>query len=609
MKFCYLYIFLFLGIFISGCVESVNDPNGSGAAGSLSIKIIKPAENDTVHTGQNLVTYTASDYQGGKGLSYFEIYLGSAAKPQKTYKVAADGTNPQIFFNIDSSMTGSTTSLYIIAYDQEGKLAQSNGVMNLHIVKNTDAPLKPDNLSLTKFSDSSMLLSWRDNADNEDGYLVYRSEGDNQHYGQLGNLPKGSTSYTDGTTVSGKIYYYRVGAYNQYGQSQFSNEVCSNGSSSGGQAPSGLKAQALGASKAYLSWIDNSNNENGIKVIRRPLYSKSWATVAILPPNSVSWQDNGLQSGNSYMYRVTAFTNNQEFCSDSVSVTTYSRDVPEPQNLKAVFNSSSRSMVLSWTTNTYYEIGTHIERRIGISGTYQEIGTTLGGVTTFTDSNISANTDYYYRARYYTTDGFYTAYSNEVKIQTSVFSLPAPTSLILSEFSPNLLNFTWSDNSADEDGFELWYHSIGDTAWVLKTKLAPNSQSINIVPDDPAIVYYYRIRAYRGGLYSGFSNEVMTSGGLVAPGSLTASMVSSGVRLSWVLATASASQLGVVIQRKSLWDTQYTEIAKLGKDAKTGQFPSEYTDVFTPIPGITYQYRVGVYNQVTARYSDSATYP
>ncbi len=73
-------------------------------------------------------------------------------------------------------------------------------------------PLGPTNLSVTEPADHSKVsLSWADNSNNEDYFVVERAVNPDYGFTVIANLPANSTSYEDRST-EGKRYFYRVKA-------------------------------------------------------------------------------------------------------------------------------------------------------------------------------------------------------------------------------------------------------------------------------------------------------------------------------------------------------------------------------------------------------------
>jgi hypothetical protein len=88
-----------------------------------------------------------------------------------------------------------------------------------------------------------------------------------------------------------------------------------------------------------------------------------------------------------------------------------------PSNLVATALTSSQ-INLTWTNNASNQTGFKIERKTGAGGTYAQIGTTPASVTVFSDSALSAVTQYFYRVRA-TNLGGDSAYSNEANATTA----------------------------------------------------------------------------------------------------------------------------------------------------------------------------------------------
>lgn len=68
----------------------------------------------------------------------------------------------------------------------------------------------------------SLVLSWADNANNETGYSVERSN-DGRSFSQITQAGANASSWADTGLSGGVTYYYRVRAFNNYGNSAYSN--------------------------------------------------------------------------------------------------------------------------------------------------------------------------------------------------------------------------------------------------------------------------------------------------------------------------------------------------------------------------------------------------
>ena len=75
-------------------------------------------------------------------------------------------------------------------------------------------------------------------------------------------------------------------------------------------------------------------------------------------------------------------------------------------------SASAAKLTLSWVDTSSSEDGFRIERRLGTTGTYQQVAQVAANVITYTDVNVSSSTTYCYRVTAYNAAGS-SGYSNE----------------------------------------------------------------------------------------------------------------------------------------------------------------------------------------------------
>jgi Zn-dependent membrane protease YugP len=63
----------------------------------------------------------------------------------------------------------------------------------------------------------------------------------------------------------------------------------------------------LDAASSQLSWVDNSNNEDGFHVERKLGNNGIFSFVATVGPNETFYIDDNLDDNTTYCYRVNAF--------------------------------------------------------------------------------------------------------------------------------------------------------------------------------------------------------------------------------------------------------------------------------------------------------------
>jgi fibronectin type 3 domain-containing protein len=164
-------------------------------------------------------------------------------------------------------------------------------------------PRHPSGLEAVAKSSTTIDINWCDNADDEDGFRLYRSRG--FAYTMIADLGPNTTSYHDTDLKPGTTYYYIVKAYNEAGESAPSNEDYATTFQDPPAAPSGLDARAVSSTKIYLNWQDNAANEDGFKIYRDEGYG--FIQIANLSKNTNFYCDSGLKPGTKYWYKVTSY--------------------------------------------------------------------------------------------------------------------------------------------------------------------------------------------------------------------------------------------------------------------------------------------------------------
>lgn len=84
----------------------------------------------------------------------------------------------------------------------------------------------PTDLQVSTISDTAIDLSWTDNSANEDGFRVWRKQGELGSWSEVGTVAADVTAYHDSGLQTGVWYHYRVQAYSALaGDSHFTNEA------------------------------------------------------------------------------------------------------------------------------------------------------------------------------------------------------------------------------------------------------------------------------------------------------------------------------------------------------------------------------------------------
>ena len=174
-----------------------------------------------------------------------------------------------------------------------------------------------------------------------------------------------------------------------------------------------------------------------------------------------------------------------------------------PSRLTATATSSS-TIALSWRDNANNEIGTRMERSVGSNHNYAFLTNVGANITAFTDTGLVDGTKYSYRVRAFNTGGSST-YSNQ---RFATTPLASPTSLTLTVVSSSQVNLNWTDNSMSETAYLIERKETSSGNYSQIGSVGMNVQSYTDTYNfAPGKAYYYRVRAAKGTIYSGYSNQ------------------------------------------------------------------------------------------------------
>ncbi|MGI6299253.1 MAG: hypothetical protein ACOX1T_08890 [Saccharofermentanales bacterium] len=175
------------------------------------------------------------------------------------------------------------------------------------------APAAPTGLTASGIAGPQTLLNWVDNADNESGFIIHRSEDNFASFVEIpvsANNSTGPVNYTDTTVLAGKTYAYRVIAVNGAGSSAFSNIVTVS-FLSGPAAPMNVTATAIRFNANFdritINWTDMADNETSF-VIQRATDANFTVnlTTATVNANIITYRTGNLARNTPFYSRIQA---------------------------------------------------------------------------------------------------------------------------------------------------------------------------------------------------------------------------------------------------------------------------------------------------------------
>ena len=97
------------------------------------------------------------------------------------------------------------------------------GNVTLPVTVTAPVPDTPGGLAAVTYSGEQINLNWLDNSGNEDGFKVERSPDGTGSWAEVAALGAGVTTFSDSALGPNTTWYYRVYAYNSFGNSGYSN--------------------------------------------------------------------------------------------------------------------------------------------------------------------------------------------------------------------------------------------------------------------------------------------------------------------------------------------------------------------------------------------------
>ena len=253
---------------------------------------------------------------------------------------------------------------------------------------------------------------------------------------------------------------------------------------------------------------------------------------------------------------------------------------------------------LSWQDASTNESGYELQRSTTGPAGFAFLTTTPPGITTYSEVSLTPATEYCYRVRAYRITGkktTYSAFSNTACAKTQ--DAPAPPPPPPGPAAPSGTNarpagslvhsaqITWTDNSADENGFRVERAPTVDGPWALvTTTYRDNSSHIDYGQPMEQQLCYRVVAFYTAGGESP-SNVDCTYLPATPSGLTVVAHSGAAVDLAWT--DNSAHEDGYDIERSETGGWPFTTVGSVGTNVAT------FRDG-TVVPNRTYTYRVWV---------------
>jgi fibronectin type 3 domain-containing protein len=469
----------------------------------------------------------------------------------------ANGYNVYRFSNENGTYTKVNSSLIIdVSYNITGLTqitgyfyivcAVTGGVEGIKssIVSCTTLMSAPGNFRVTSVTDNSVNLAW-DTVSGASGYNIYRSDSENGTYTKLNSSAIPGVSYSDTSLSSNTKYYYKTSVINGGVESVLSNAVSGITLLS---APGNLHVISITDVSVSFEW-NTVSGASGYNIYRSGSENGTYTKVTTSAITAVTYTNTGLSPTTNYFYKVFAVTGGVEGMQSSiVSCTTL---MSAPGNFR-VTSVTDNSVNLAW--NAVSEVnGYNIYRSSNVNGTYTKLNSSMLSDVSYTDTNLSSNTNYYYKVSVIT-GGVESVLSGAVSGTTL---LPAPDNLRVITVTDVSISLEWNTVSG-ASGYNLYRSASENGAYTKVNSSIITTVSYTNTGLSSTTNYYYKVCAVTGGVDGMQSSFISCTTLMSAPGNFrVTSATDNSINLAWNAITGAS---GYNIYRSIVQNGTYTKL-------------------------------------------------
>ena len=285
-------------------------------------------------------------------------------------------------------------------YSVNGLIADKDGGYSWYTARVTVGSdiTAPSDPKVVVPSGTQAVLTWQDNSDNEDGFLIERRTAGGS-WQTATTTDADEMSHTDDGLTPGTFYEYRVSAVNGVGQSAFTDVASETTIPDVPSAPASLAVSSRTDTQQTLSW---SAGTGGGQVegyeIEQSLDGSAWTHLAYAGASASSYVVTGLDPSTTYHYRLWAYNAGGEASATTYEATTAAQSPAAPSSPSAV-GVYAHYVDVAWTDASNNESGFEVQwsedaQFTSFWGTSVDAGITGLSVSVFTTHDDQARTIY-----------------------------------------------------------------------------------------------------------------------------------------------------------------------------------------------------------------------
>ncbi|HET6251018.1 MAG TPA: fibronectin type III domain-containing protein, partial [Tepidisphaeraceae bacterium] len=496
------------------------DATGNSPTSSAQTVLTLPA---TVSLDASVVSDTEIDLTWPADTGTVTAYeVWRADNDSGTFAQVSGELSPGTLSFNDTGLANATDYVYrVLAVNDTGDSANDDTATL------TTLAAAPTGFAASSASASEIDLTWSQSS-GATGYQVEvqaGSEWDNAS----GVLASSSDSYPETGLDAGTSFTYRVVALDAGGPSDPSNSAAAETLP---DVAGNFTATVASDSEIDLSW-DSVTGANSYKIMR----STGGGYSTLTSVSGTTYSDTALSENSEYDYEIVATDDGGDGSATAPQDVTTLLTAPSV----AVSDVTSTGATLTWTDNSAAETGYKVEQQnpdsswsdIGDFGSLSGTGTTGDDVV----SGLTEATEYHFRV---------TAVSggsnDSLATPATVATAPAdPSDLAVTTNSATSVTLTWTNNSANNDSFQIDRSSNAGVSWTPLTTPGASDTSYTDTAVAESSAYSYRVSALFEGTASGYSSTTITTLPS-APTAVTSTAVSATeIDLAWTDTSANAT--------------------------------------------------------------------
>lgn len=414
-------------------------------------------------------------------------------------------------------------------------VAIPNSAFSESIAPGGPAPLAPTQVVASAAAYNRVNLSWQHNGAAASGFEIWRSTSFNTGFSIINTINSSSSSFVDNTVAANTVYFYRVRAIGQFGESAFAPVI-----------------EAQVNWKFDNNYVDASGNSKGIAGANSPVFSSdkfegshsiqlNGTNQELTPTTAAGDYSRGAYTSKTVMFwmKANATTNgtnrigvfdlggadnglamhlqsNQLFA--GIASNNVRRQISVPftslawTHIALVYNSNSLQLFVN---------GVEVASNNDLGFTTVNATTNGSRIGRFNGTNAFNATYVFFNGRFddFVVIGRALSASEVAFARTGSYglatvttpSLPTipgtPTNLEATSQGTNSIGVTWNDIATNENAYELYRSANINTNFLLYKTLPANTNSYTDIGLFANAKYFYKVRAINDGGNSEMSNE------------------------------------------------------------------------------------------------------